>query len=303
MRTSTASSLDLFFVTIFVLGTVISVCNGGGHGAGESKKNGGYHGAGLKMNFYHKTCPKVEEIGCDASLLLDPKSKEADKVEKEARPNLSLLEKDCPETVSCADIVALAARDAVSFQYNRDIWKVQTGRRDGRVSLESEATDNLPSASSNFTTLQQLFARKGLNVIDLVALSGAHTIGIARCGVISRRLFNFTGKGDTDPSLDPSYANILKSQCSNTGNIVEMDPKSSISFDSHYFKNLNQHKGLFQSDASLLTNFFSARLVKKLQNGNKFFAMFGKSIKKMGAMEVLTGNDGEIRKQCSVINP
>ena len=64
--------------------------------------------------------------GCDASVLLD--STANNKAEKEAVPNLSLagfdvldevktqLEKTCPGVVSCADILALAARDSVSYQ-------------------------------------------------------------------------------------------------------------------------------------------------------------------------------------------
>lgn len=64
--------------------------------------------------------------GCDASVLLDSTTNNT--AEKDSIPNLSLrgfdfieevkaqLEKTCPGVVSCADIIALSARDSVSFQ-------------------------------------------------------------------------------------------------------------------------------------------------------------------------------------------
>ena len=135
---------------------------------------------------------------------------------------------------------------------------------------------------------------------------GGHTLGEAHCGTFSRRLYNFTGKGDADPSLDPRYADFLRTKCPNPADpsiTVEMDPRSSRSFDSNYFKILTQHKGLFQSDAALLNDTSSSRLVRSLQNPKVFSFSFASSMLKMAAIEVLTGNNnGEIRKQCRFVN-
>ncbi|KAK8510918.1 hypothetical protein V6N12_036831 [Hibiscus sabdariffa] len=327
----------------------------------------------LSNNFYKRTCPRVEMIvkeiiqnrirkspslgaklirmqfhdcfvrGCDASVLLDTVNNT--KAEKEAVPNQSLsgfdvideiktaIERACPRVVSCADIIALAARDAVSahvnnpfyitalkqqvfrqfsfhilfLQFKKPLWDVQLGRRDGRVSLATDINGNLPGPFSNISSLIQVFNRKGLDVNDLVVLSGAHTIGDSHCAAFSRRLYNFTGKGDADPSLDQTYAETLRKQCPNpasTAITVEMDPGSSLSFDNHYYDILLQKKGLFVSDAALLTDRNSNRVVTRLQRSpSSFFSSFAKSMKKMAAIGVLTGHAGEIRQNCRVINP
>ncbi|KAI3469458.1 hypothetical protein Pfo_026121 [Paulownia fortunei] len=240
--------------------------------------------------------------GCDASILLDTVG--TNQSDKDARPNLTLggFEKRCPGIVSCADILALAARDAVSFPFKRSMWDVLTGRKDCRVSLLSDVTGNLPSPFSDFPTLQNLFSNKGLDINDLVALSGAHTIGVSHCGAFSRRLFNFTGKGDTDLSLDPNYAAFLKTQCSNPATTVGMDRNSTLSFDTNYFTAVNQNQGLFQPDAALLKDPTSARIVKQFQFPAAFFRQFGKSMVKMGGIQVLVGDAGEIRKNCRLVN-
>ncbi|KAM1086764.1 hypothetical protein ACFX2H_012320 [Malus domestica] len=236
--------------------------------------------------------------GCDASLLLDSTS--GNPAEKEAIQNSNIrgyevideiktrLEDECPGIVSCADIVAL---------FGRPMWQVLTGRKDGKVSLSSEASINLPSAGANFTTLYQQFIGLGLNIIDLVALSGAHTIGVAHCAVFQRRL-NVTGKGDIDPTLDPEYAEFVRTQCTNPGVAVALDANSSASFDSHYFAGLRQNKGLLRSDAALLTDRRSAHIVRRFEKFPVFMTYFGNSMKKMGSIGVITREEdgGEIRK-------
>ncbi|ONI10099.1 hypothetical protein PRUPE_4G026700 [Prunus persica] len=300
---------------------------------------------GLNVGFYAKSCPKAEDIvkkvifqtisttpslaapllrmhfhdcfvrGCEGSILLNSSTNQA---EKDAIPNLSLrgfqiidkaksaLEKACPGVVSCADVLAITARDVVSA-LNGAHWNVETGRRDGRVSNITEAFMNLLPPTANITILKAGFARKGLSAKDLVVLSGGHTIGTSHCTAFSNRLYNFTGKGDTDPTLDPNYIARLKLKCkpNDQKTLVEMDPGSFKTFDQTYFTLVSKRRGLFQSDAALLDDSETKAYVQShvaAVGKSSFFKDFGVSMVNMGRIGVLTGNAGEIRKVCSKIN-
>ncbi|XP_009624293.1 peroxidase 3-like [Nicotiana tabacum] len=258
--------------------------------------------------------------GCDASVLLNFTSSTKNQTEKVAIPNQTLrgfsfiddvkkaVEAECPGIVSCADIVALVSRDSVVVT-GGPYWNVPTGRRDGRISNASEALANIPPPTSNFSSLQTSFASKGLDLKDLVLLSGAHTIGVSHCSSFSTRLYNFTGVlGKQDPSLDSEYAANLKAKkCKSINDnttIVEMDPGSSSTFDLSYFKLLLKRKGLFQSDAALTTSATTKSYINQLVQGSlkQFNAEFAKAMEKMGSIEVKTGSAGEIRKQCAFVN-
>lgn len=257
--------------------------------------------------------------GCDASILLNFTSSSGNQTEKFAIPNLtirgfgfidgvkSLLEKECPGIVSCADIVTLVARDSI-VATGGPSWKVPTGRRDGLISNGSETIGPIPAPFSNLTTLQTNFANQGLDLKDLVVLSGAHTIGFGHCSSFSNRLYNFTGVGDQDPSFDSEYVTNLKANKCKFSNdsttMVEMDPGSVRTFDLSYYSLLLKRRGLFESDAALTTSLTTRALVTQLLQGSlqNFYAEFAKSMEKMGQIGVLTGSSGQIRKNCAFVN-
>ena len=60
-------------------------------------------------------------------------------------------------------------------------YEVETGRRDGNVSMLEEALTNLPPADGNVTVLTEYFADKNLTMKDMVVLSGTKESFITRC--------------------------------------------------------------------------------------------------------------------------
>nr|XP_009793693.1 PREDICTED: peroxidase 72-like [Nicotiana sylvestris] len=327
---------SLSFFMVIVLLAFAPICF-------STKTYGGY----LFPQFYDQSCPQAKEIvkfivakavakearmaasllrlhfhdcfvkGCDASLLLDSSGSIIS--EKRSNPNRNsargfevideikkALEKECPQTVSCADILALAARDSTVLVGGPN-WEVPLGRRDSRGASISGSNNNIPAPNNTFNTILTQFKLKGLDIVDLVALSGSHTIGNARCTSFKQRLYNQSGNSKPDFTLEQSYAAQLRTKCPRSGgdqNLFFLDFVSPTKFDNSYFKNLLASKGLLNSDQVLVTkNQESLNLVKQYaENNGLFFEQFAKSMVKMGNISPLTGSRGEIRKNCRKIN-
>ncbi|KMT09471.1 hypothetical protein BVRB_6g129430 [Beta vulgaris subsp. vulgaris] len=307
------------------------------------KTQGGY----LYPRFYDHSCPQVQHIvksvvanavarerrmaasllrlhfhdcfvkGCDASLLLDNSgsivSEKGSNTNRNSARGFEVIdeikaavEKACPHTVSCADILALAARDSTVIAGGPN-WEVPLGRKDARGASLSGSNNDIPAPNNTFNTILTKFKRQGLDLVDLVALSGAHTIGNARCVSFRQRLYNQNGNGQPDLTLDRAYASQLRNQCPRSGgdqNLFFLDYVSPFNFDNNYYKNILSNKGLLNSDQVLLTkNPASMQLVKQYaENMQLFFDHFAKSMVKMGNISPLLGGKGEIRQNCRRIN-
>jgi peroxidase len=172
--------------------------------------------------------------GCDASVLLKNTSGSSQETEMFGLPNINSLrgmdvidaakaelEKACPRRVSCADIVAFAARDAArNLSYGFINFPMPAGRLDGRVFLKEEAERNLPGPFDTLDDLEKSFAAQGLHPCDMITLSGAHSFGVARCRFFGNRL-------PPNPSdMDRGLASNLSAICNRNGPEFRVDQDS-----------------------------------------------------------------------------
>ncbi|XP_043725371.1 peroxidase P7-like [Telopea speciosissima] len=264
-------------------------------------------GASLVRLFFHDCFVN----GCDGSILLDDTSSFTG--EKNANPNRNsargfdvidniktAVEKVCPGVVSCADIVATAARDSV-VTLGGPNWNVKLGRRDSKTASQSAANNGIPPPTSSLSNLISKFQGVGLSTKDMVALSGAHTIGQARCTNFRAHIYNET-------NIDTSFAQTRKGNCplpsgSGDNNLAPLDIQTPTSFDNNYFKNLINTKGLLHSDQQLFNGGSTDSLVRSYSsNPSTFNSDFSAAMIKMGDISPLTGSSGEIRKNCRKTN-
>ncbi|KAF9591036.1 hypothetical protein IFM89_001246 [Coptis chinensis] len=253
--------------------------------------------------------------GCDGSVLLDDRGSFIG--EKNAVPNngsargfevvdniKSAVERVCPGIVSCADVLTIAARDSVVIdtQLGGPTWNVKLGRRDARTASQLAANTSIPPPFFNLTNLISNFQAQGLSVRDLVALSGTHTIGQARCTSFRDRIYNETN------NIDETFARTRQRNCPRTSptgdnNLAPLDRQTPTSFDNKYYKNLISKRGLLHSDQQLFSGGSTDSLVRLYSNNPSIFnADLVAAMIKMGDIRPLTGSNGEIRRNCRRTN-
>lgn len=187
--------------------------------------------------------------GCDASLMLKGNNTEQSDPGNRSVGGFSVIdgakrviEIFCPETVSCADIIALAARDAVEVvsliylfsphcmycscifslsvsSYNFGLnnktgeqaggprIQIPTGRRDGMVSAASNVRPNIVDTSFTMDEMAKLFNSKGLTLDDLVILSGYYCFSSIK---LLMELILFSSLLLLDTELKPYFGLVLK---------------------------------------------------------------------------------------------
>ncbi|KAK1310155.1 Peroxidase 43 [Acorus calamus] len=289
----------------------------------------------LQQGFYASTCPDAESIvnsivikeassdptmapallrlhfhdcfvqGCDGSILiLGPDAENMSSNHQGLRGFEVIdrvkaqLEAACPGIVSCADILAMVARDSVAFSGGPK-YSVETGRRDGGSS-DSSAAVNLPVADDSVSVLKNKFLEKGLSDKDLVLLTGAHTIGTTACFFVTGRLYDPSGP---DPTINPTILPELKSRCPEGGqnNVrLSLDHDSDQTFDTSLYSNIRGGFGVIKSDAVLYSDPSTRGIIDEYiasstsTVGPVFEQDFAESMVRMGRLG--EGSAGEIRR-------
>ncbi|XVF85496.1 hypothetical protein PTKIN_Ptkin17bG0122300 [Pterospermum kingtungense] len=220
--------------------------------------------------------------GCDALILLDDSSSTSERFA--GQNNNSVRGFEVIDQAK-ADILAVAARDASEY-VGGPCWTVKLGRRDSTSAASASlASSQLPCFTDDLKTLIDRFKAKGFSERDMVALSGSHTIGQARCVTFWGRIYS------NGSDIDAGFASTRRRHCPATrpdgdANLAPLDLVTPNSFDNNYFKNLLRKKGLLQSDQVLLSGGSTDSIVIEYsKNPSTFSSDFAAALVRMGDIE------------------
>uniref|UniRef100_A0A453PL21 Peroxidase n=1 Tax=Aegilops tauschii subsp. strangulata TaxID=200361 RepID=A0A453PL21_AEGTS len=272
----------------------------------------------LSPDFYSQTCPRAERIiaevvqskqmanpttaagmlrvffhdcfvtGCDASVLIAPTR--FAKSEKDAEINHSLV------------LVTMTGGPR---------YPVPLGRKDSLSSSPTAPDVELPHSNFTVGRILELFLAKGFTVQEMVALSGAHTLGFSHCQEFASRIYNYrdkTGKpAPFDPTMNPGYAKGLQAACKEylkDPTIAAFnDVMTPGKFDNMYYVNIERGLGLLSTDEDMWSDLRTRPLVERYAaNNTAFFDDFSRAMEKLSMYGVKTGADGEIRRRCDAYN-
>lgn len=144
--------------------------------------------------------------------------------------------------------------------------------------------------------------------------SGAHSLGFCHCLFFIDRLYDFKGTGLPDPDMDLSILDALRKKCPkpvSTISSISSDPKAFINqasttpfhLDNSFYHGVLNGEAVLQLDQELAFTSLTNDLVVRYANSPRFFILqFSKAMIKLGNVGVLTGEEGEIRRNCRRVN-
>lgn len=137
-------------------------------------------------------------------------------------------------------------------------------------------------------------------------------MGKAKCSSFRQRIYDVMSREEHQDKYKryTTFRRILRSICPDSekknDTLVPLDFTTPARFDNHYFINILQGKGLLGSDTVLITQNYTGEIIKQVwafaSDERLFFASYANSMVKMGNINVLTGSQGEIRKNCRFVN-
>ncbi|KAI3895492.1 hypothetical protein MKX03_035459 [Papaver bracteatum] len=277
----------------------------------------------LSYQYYETSCPQVESIvtdkltpillsdpassaallrllfhdcqvqGCDGSILLDSDTSEmssSKNFEIRNRETIGIIktmvDSVCPGTVSCSDILVLAARDAVAMSGGPKI-KVPLGRKDSNSSSHTFADASLPAANAGVSEILSIFTKEGMTIEESVAILGSHTLGVSHCVNIMDRFSRQIISANRTP-----FETLLALRCafgasfSNSGTVG--NDVTITKFDNQYYKDTSRGRGLLKIDSDMSTD-------PRTQNQNEFFKEFTAAFLKLTSAPIT--NDTALQRE------
>lgn len=184
-------------------------------------------------------------------------------------------------------------------------YSVQTGRNDGLVSRAQDV--NLPSPFLTVSESISAFDAKRFTTEEMVILLGCHTVGISQCTFFQDRLYQ--GNTQFDPKMDPILRKQLQPTCpkgttsNNNSTFLDQNPQSSNKLDNSFFVQILNQRGILPIDQALARHPQTIAFVQQFaRSATLFNNKLASAMVKLQALDVLTGNQGQIRKTCSRIN-
>lgn len=160
-----------------------------------------------------------------------------------------------------------------------------------------------------------------LNVFDIFA--GAHSTGKIHCKFFEKRLYNFDGTNQPDPSMDPEFVELLRTMCNNSGThsqspsaspspsplttsktrkeqAMDMDYEGPGSgFGTLYYRSLLQGRGILFVDQQMTAGENTSNWVRQYASDvSMFHKDFAQVMMKLSNYQVLTGSQGDVRQNC-----